>query len=254
MEHEHEPLDPVLRAYVDAFIEEASVSDAQTEAALVHLEKQIESSTASEPSSNDGIGSVAKIGAAVLVAGAVGALLWSRPSPTPPTSTTQSVAHEQAPQEETASVPESTRETAPPQEDDSTVQSVPAPADPDEPASAEPSEPDHRARQLDKRRPTFPTAEVKPPVDVADDLAAELELMRAARSALRVGKTDRALSLLRRHASDYPQSAFAEERQATLIRALCMGGDRSGAEAAAKRFRDTFPSSAFAAGLLEACT
>jgi TolA-binding protein len=254
MEHEHEPLDPALRAYVDAFIEEASVSDAQTEAALAHLERRIESSTASEASPNDGVGPVVKIGAAVLVAGAVGALLWSRPSPTPPTSTTQPVAHERVPEEETASVPESTRESAPPQEDDPTVQSVPAPADPDEPTSAEPSEPDHRARQLDRRRSTPPTAEVKPPVDVADDLAAELELMRAARSALRAGKTDRALSLLRQHASEYAQSAFAEERQASLIRALCMSGDLSGAEAAAKRFRDTFPSSAFAAGLLEACT
>ncbi|HWB74515.1 MAG TPA: hypothetical protein VG755_06160 [Nannocystaceae bacterium] len=55
----------------------------------------------------------------------------------------------------------------------------------------------------------------------SDSLQAELELLRRARSALREGRAQRALEIVREHRRAYPSSAVAEERDATEISALC---------------------------------
>ena len=89
--------------------------------------------------------------------------------------------------------------------------------------------------------------------DESGSLAAELELLRAARQALRGGNATKALALLADHAKRYPKSAFVEERSATEVMALCKLGQAETARERARRFRAQFPHSSFEAGLIEAC-
>lgn len=260
---EPERLDPALRAYVDAFIEETAVSEVSTGAALSELSAKVESATsAGSTSTRTGVGSVAKIAAAVAIAGVVGVLLWPGPDPAAPADRAEpgrSAGDEETPTPQpierssaNAGDGHSAAAPSPPR-----TPQPPAPAKPmtsPEP-EAETEKPEPSVRPSARRHP-HPEPErsaFEPEVGQSNDLAAELELMRAARSALRSGSTDRALSLLHEHARTYPDSAFAEERKATEIMALCTRGDTAKAEAMAQRFRQAFPDSAFDAGLLEAC-
>ena len=91
------------------------------------------------------------------------------------------------------------------------------------------------------------------PAPEAPSLAAELELLRATRTALRGGEAQRALDLAGRHRRRYPRSAFAEERSATEVMALCVLGRVDAAKSKAAGFRRLYPGSSFEAGLVASC-
>jgi hypothetical protein len=74
-------------------------------------------------------------------------------------------------------------------------------------------------------------------------LREELELMRAARTALREGRAREALALLERHARTYPSSTLAEERAATEVSALCALDRIDDAKREAAAFERRFPRS-----------
>jgi hypothetical protein len=91
------------------------------------------------------------------------------------------------------------------------------------------------------------------PAPEIPSLAAELELLRATRAALRGGNPQRALDLAGTHRRRYPESTFAEERSATEVMALCVLGRVDAAKAKAAGFRRLYPGSSFEAGLLASC-
>ncbi len=233
-------MDPSLREYVDAYLEETSTSPDQVEVALREVTTKLGPAPAT-PAESAGLGIAAKAGLALaLVAGT--ALLWPRPDPPASVSSPgPAVAEADAPDE--------------PDEPDVPIQSSPGSVQPPddavnpeivpEPAAAEPAPPPKQTRRPVQKEKLAPVA--------VDSLAAELELMRSARTALRAGDPRRALSLVREHGRRYPDSSFAEERSSTEVMALCALGDKKSARTKAAEFRQRFPGSAFEAGLVEAC-
>lgn len=71
-------------------------------------------------------------------------------------------------------------------------------------------------------------------VVAADTMAAEIELLRRARTEVRTGASARALALLDEHAAMAKEGRFAAEREMLRIEALCVGGRRGEAEAIAR--------------------
>ena len=102
-----------------------------------------------------------------------------------------------------------------------------------------------------RRRPR--RVETKAPEPPSDPLAAELALMRRARSALKNGKPAGALSIAREHQRKFPEGVLGEEASATEIRALCELGRTPEAETAARRYRKSFGGASKATGLLAKC-
>jgi hypothetical protein len=98
-----------------------------------------------------------------------------------------------------------------------------------------------------------PRARTKPRRAEPPSLAAELDLLRRARAALRTKNPRLALTLSRRHRREYPDSTFAEERNATEVMALCALGHNDIARSKAAAFRRRYPRSTFNAGLMDAC-
>ena len=101
-----------------------------------------------------------------------------------------------------------------------------------------------------------PSSESAPPAAAAPDLDAlrrEAALMADARTALRAGEWTRARELLQRHALEYPAGALVEERQLSLISALCSMGQVSAARAEAARIAGERPGSALARKATAAC-
>jgi len=92
-----------------------------------------------------------------------------------------------------------------------------------------------------------------PVVVATDTLAAELELVRAARAALEGGHASRALSLLDAHESRYPRGTLAQERLATRARALCALGRVDEARATARALARVAPDSPHLARLATTC-
>ncbi|MDO9020934.1 MAG: hypothetical protein Q8S73_00400 [Deltaproteobacteria bacterium] len=84
-------------------------------------------------------------------------------------------------------------------------------------------------------------------------LIEEVALLREAQRALQSGGTVRALDLIERHASRYPDGAMREERLALRVVALCDAGRRSEARAAADRFVREAPRSVFVARVRSSC-
>ena len=84
----------------------------------------------------------------------------------------------------------------------------------------------------------------------ADDLAAELELLAAAKRA--EDPTER-LKLLKEHATKYGRSRLAEERAVLTIETMCTLGQGEGARQRAKAFGERFPKSAFAGRISRSC-
>lgn len=93
-------------------------------------------------------------------------------------------------------------------------------------------------------------ASTKPKPAPAEDLAAELELLAAAKRA--EDPTER-LKLLEAHASKYTRSRLTEERAVLTIEAMCTLGQSDGASKRAKSFGERFPKSAFAGRISRSC-
>jgi hypothetical protein len=211
-------LDTDLRSLVDSYVEATELAPEAVEAARLATVARLESSGAAA-----GGGLVAKIGLVVVVGGLVAWMAWPSPEQVEGAAgrglATGKVAIEVDP-------PPSLR--------------VPQ-------LLVEPThevEPERRVRKPSAR--TDGESE-------SNSLAAELELLRAARQALRSGNASKALALLADHAKRHPKSAFVEERSATEVMALCKLGQAEKARERARRFRAQFPHSSFEAGLIEAC-
>ena len=98
-------------------------------------------------------------------------------------------------------------------------------------------------------RPRAPGGEGKRPRASADDLAAEVALLREAKLA----EPRRRLELLDELARRFPDGALAAERGLLEIEARCALGDVDVARALARRFPQTFPGSSLAARAARAC-
>lgn len=72
------------------------------------------------------------------------------------------------------------------------------------------------------------------PAAPSDTTAAEVELLRRARAALRANRADDALALLTEHAHTAAGDRFAEERALLRIETLCMLGRRDEARTEAR--------------------
>jgi hypothetical protein len=88
---------------------------------------------------------------------------------------------------------------------------------------------------------------------IADALAAELALVREARTALRADRPAQALALLDAHARAFPAGQMREDRQVLRIEALCAAGKVPQARAEAAMFLRTFVGSAHAVRVRNAC-
>lgn len=86
-----------------------------------------------------------------------------------------------------------------------------------------------------------------------DALRREAALMTDARAALRGGEWTRARELLQRHALEFPAGALVDERELSLITALCATGQVAAARAAATRVAGEQPGSALAARASAMC-
>lgn len=94
----------------------------------------------------------------------------------------------------------------------------------------------------------------RPAMPSADDLSAELELLKRAQEALTSGNAVAAISLLDQHAKQFPASRLAHERRATRIFALCALGDRAAdGRTQARAFLADFPKSPLARRVRSAC-
>jgi hypothetical protein len=77
----------------------------------------------------------------------------------------------------------------------------------------------------------------------ASKLAAELQLIDAARAALATSSAVKALSALHAHAARYPHGILEQERDALMVKALVGAGRGAEARAASQRFIARYPSS-----------
>jgi hypothetical protein len=68
------------------------------------------------------------------------------------------------------------------------------------------------------------------------DLAEQIALVDAARSAVRSGDVERALAAVRKYQAEYPRGAFRPEAAALKVEALVKAGRTAEARAAAERF------------------
>lgn len=115
--------------------------------------------------------------------------------------------------------------------------------------------------RLSVRTDRSPTAEVRAaapviPVEPArpaggrsergDRLAAEVALIDRARAQLAAGDAAAALALLEAHAREFSGGSLAVAREAARVEALCLQGERAGAEAAARRLLAQLPGSPLA--------
>ncbi|WP_394832233.1 hypothetical protein LVJ94_37530 [Pendulispora rubella] len=78
-----------------------------------------------------------------------------------------------------------------------------------------------------------------------DKVGAERVLVETARAALARADASGALVVLERHAREFPNGSFAEEREALAIQALAKTGDEAGAKTRGERFRQHYPRSLF---------
>ncbi len=87
----------------------------------------------------------------------------------------------------------------------------------------------------------------------ADTTAAEIDLLRRARTEVRAGAADRAIALLDDHAAMAQGGRFAAEREMLRIEALCAAGRRAEAEAIARAWAEGHPDATAAGLLAERC-
>jgi len=91
------------------------------------------------------------------------------------------------------------------------------------------------------------------PTASARTLSDEMALLQEAQRELQAGHADRALALLREHEQRYAAGTLIEEREAARVLALCRLGRTDEARAAAERFAVRFPRSPHRARVLTAC-
>lgn len=198
-------LDPELGALVSAYETATARDGAQIDAALARVTAKLgPAAGAVGLSVTTKVGLVSALVAVVAVAGIVASAPTHEPEPSRPAIETPSASVPVAPSPVVVAPPPS-----------STVDATP-PASTREPEVSAPRVADER-----RAKPRAPKSTPSP-----DSLKAELELLRQARSALREGRADDALEIVRRHRREYATSAVAEERDATEVSALCALGLR----------------------------
>lgn len=224
-----------LRSLVDAWVDETEPGEAALSAGHAEVSKKLalgeRSPLAASPAGSGWLWGAG----AVAVAGVAAALLWPRPADAPAPEPAP-VAAALAAEEEEVVEPEA-------------AQAQPAQSMQPEEVEVE-SKPPKRAAV--RKNVNVRKKSVAPAQDV-DTLAAELALLRTARGALRSGRHQAALSAVAEHRASFPNSAFAEERAATEVMALCGLGRAEQARGKAERFKTLYPSSTFASGLLDRC-
>lgn len=132
---------------------------------------------------------------------------------------------------------------------------IPAPAPAAAPATAS-SEP--APVPVPAAKPRRPAASPTKPVDgeredQVDPLALEMQLLGAARTALKAGDVEAALAALDKHAERFPKGALRAERELSRITALCKAGRLDDAEVTARRYIDAHPNSTQAKRLADTC-
>lgn len=100
---------------------------------------------------------------------------------------------------------------------------------------------------------TRPRTSVAAASSTEDALAREVELMREVRVALGEREFPRALTLLDRHALEFPDGALAQDRWAFQAIARCASNPAGRGRQTAKEFLARYPNSAHAAQLREKC-
>lgn len=109
-------------------------------------------------------------------------------------------------------------------------------------ANPPPVNPTEQASLEEEATPLPPPAEHKAP-SAAKATSDELPLLQRARSALK-SDPNKALSLVRRHAQEFPKSQFTQEREVIRIEALRKLGRNDEADRAGEDFNRRFPGSA----------
>lgn len=99
-------------------------------------------------------------------------------------------------------------------------------------------------------RPVPSSSSSSPPRSSVTPRTGERELLDQARRALREGEGDRALDLVSRHESDYPNGALSEERDVVRIQALILAGRTSDARDRLAAFKQRYPASPFLLALV----
>lgn len=175
-------------------------------------------------------GLAAKVGVAVVVAGAMasGAYVAFRPSHPAPAPVAVVAANAPAPQAPPPAAP------------------VAAPAA----TTEEPAAVDANDLPVDDAKPAAPHASH---AHVAS-LEGEMKLLRTADAALRRGDSAAALSALNQEAAQYPHGALSQEREGMRVIALCSGGNVSQGQSAAQRFLSHAAKSPLASRIRSACS
>lgn len=115
-----------------------------------------------------------------------------------------------------------------------------APKPEEAPAPARPTRDPPRAPRIDPQRPA--PAEPAAPAPGNEGR----QLIEGARTAMMKSQAQQALTLLREHGEQFPDSQLAEERVSLEVQALLMAGRGADAREAAKRFAARWPNSVFA--------
>lgn len=206
-------LDPELRALVSAYEAATARDAAQVDAALARVTANAGTAGSGGAAALSTTTKIWIVGALAGVVAVVGVVALG-PSSERASARTQSAS--------TAS-----EATAPPVADE-TPRSVGVDAAPvvEREESAVEDAPERATNRRAKSRAPAPRTHPTdpPPAESSDSLKAELELLRQARSALRRGRAEQTLEIVRQHRRDYPSSAIAEERDATEVSALCALG------------------------------
>lgn len=107
-------------------------------------------------------------------------------------------------------------------------------------STAEVSDPAPRAAlAVPPASPTVGSAES------SNSMAAERQLLDAARTALARGEPQAGIASLEKHIKRYPKGTLAEEREALYVRVLAASGNNNAAAARAANFERRFPNSIF---------
>jgi hypothetical protein len=125
------------------------------------------------------------------------------------------------------------------------IPALPAPRSEPEPTLAEPAASGVVPGKRLSHAPTAP-AGARHHAATAPDLRGEIALIDAARSAVRTGAPDEALSLLRRYRAAYPTGTFRPEAAALEIEALAANGQPEKAAMLARQFLAANPDSPLA--------
>lgn len=100
------------------------------------------------------------------------------------------------------------------------------------------------------------TSPRRPPTPAApetDSVLAEVRLMERIRVLMRSGDHPQVLSLLRRHAREFPAGLLREDRAGFYAVALCRTGRAAQGRPAARAFLEEYPSSTHADAVRDAC-